>query len=395
MKKMRKYSGATGLKAVPNVPSTFVPRSSPHFVAALSGKGQDQQQRKTSVYKNHTAPLGHPAKKHSTIFRSHLPMIQVTMEEAEDRSRFVQRKVSSSTSHDWTRAERDSFETTRSNTSASNVELRQRKISVKERVLVGETPLGRDVLFRRKISNTTAPKIDKSEEKERLLLKYTTLNNVPLSSNSKSRMKNTYFSRYNVQTNAGKSVNVFSSLSKGSGPREFDVNWKARGRTQSLNFVPKSTDSMQVKGRTTNEVFTPRTFQGDPINSNVFSRGRAQSLNFVSHGSESSAGSVKTRVINDKSKLLYEIVEERGHRESSTCVSENNILQAKPFSKTATLFLQPHREEADNSFEFDHEGKLTPSRGDKTVIKSSRKDSQDRNAFLTFPSLRAKSWTEN
>lgn len=90
MKKMRKYSGATGLKAVPNVPSTFVPRSSPHFVAALSGKEQDQQQRKTSVYKNHTASLGHPAKKHSTtIFRSNLPMIQVTMEEAEDRSRPV------------------------------------------------------------------------------------------------------------------------------------------------------------------------------------------------------------------------------------------------------------------------------------------------------------------
>lgn len=175
MKKMRKYSGATGLKAVPNVPSTFVPRSSPHFVAALSGKEQDQQQRKTSVYKNHTAPLGHPAKKHSTtIFRSNLPMIQVTMEEAEDRSRYVQRKVSSSTSHDWTRADQDSFETARSNTSISNAEQRQRKISVKERVLVGETPLGRDVLFRRKISNTTAPKIDKSEEKERLLLKLVT-----------------------------------------------------------------------------------------------------------------------------------------------------------------------------------------------------------------------------
>lgn len=45
---------------------------------------------------------------------------------------------------------------------------------MKERVLVGETPLGRDVLFRRKISNTTAPKIDKSEEKERLLLKLVT-----------------------------------------------------------------------------------------------------------------------------------------------------------------------------------------------------------------------------
>lgn len=304
--------------------------------------------------------------------------------------------MSSSTSHDWTRADQDSFETTRSNTSISNAEQRQRKISVKERVLVGETPLGRDVLFRRKISNTTAPKIDKSEEKERLLLKYTTLNNVPLSSNSKSRMKTrTLVDVMYRQTCMGKSVNVFPSRSKGSTPREFDVNWKARGRTESLNFVPKSTDTMQVKERTANEVFTSRTFQGDPINSNVFSRGRAQSLNFVPHGSESSARSVKTRMINDKSKLLYEIVEERGHRESSTCVSENNNLQAKPFAKSAALFLQPHREEADNSFEFDHEGKLSSSRGDKTVTKPSRKDSQDRNAFLTFPSLRAKSWPEN
>ena len=291
--------------------------------------------------------------------------------------------MSSSTSYNWTSAGRGSFETTGSNTAASNAEQRQRKISVKERVLVGETPLGRDVIFRRKISNTTAPKIDKGEEKERLLLKYTILNNVPPSGNSKSRMKNTYFSRYNVQKNVGKSVKVLPSLSKGSRIREFGANWTARGRTQSLDFVPKSTDTTQNKEITANgEVFMLKTFQGNSKNSDVFSRGRVQSLNFVPHGSGSSAGSVRTRVINDKSKLLYEIVEERGHREIPTCVSENNNLQVKPFTKTATLFLQPHKEEADNSFDFDHEGKLSTTRGDKLGIKPSRKDSQDRNAFL-------------
>ena len=210
---MRKYgSGATEIKAVPNIPSTFVPKSSPHFVAALGGKGQDHPQRKTSIYRS--AATATPPKKHSTVFRSNLPIIQVTMEEVEEKSRHVQKKVSLvsplSTGSSWTRVGPSSSKTSeRYRETASNPTEKQRKTSVKKRVLLGETPLGKDMLFRKKISNTAAtPKITEAEEKERLLMKYTLLNNAPVSGHSnKKQLKSTYFSRYKIPTDAGKSGN--------------------------------------------------------------------------------------------------------------------------------------------------------------------------------------------
>ena len=396
MKKMRKYSGATGLKAVPNIPNTFVPRSSPHFVAALSGKGHEQPQRKTSVYKNPTPALTQPAKKHSIIFRSQLPMIQVTAEGAEDRSWHVQRKVSSSNSPLGTRAGLNSFDNNEGNASAPNATKRQRKTSVKGRgVVLGETPLGKDVLFRRKISNTAAPKVDKAEEKERLLLKYTPLNNNAAQTNTcKRRMKNMYFSRHNIQTDSGKSNNVFPSLSKRSGGDELDANCTARSRTQSLNFAPKS-DVTHMKEKTTKEVLTSKTFPGDPGTSDVYSRSRTQSLNFViQRSAESSAESAKTRAMKDKTKEFFEIIEEKSRKQNPTLELERNNLLFKPGVKTnhlsATLFLRPQKEVMDNVFD----GLLTPTR-DQVSMTPSRKVSHDRNAFLAFPYLRGNSWIEN
>ena len=283
---MRKYSGSTGLKAVPNIPSMFVPRSSPHFVAALcSGKGQQQPQRKpASVHQNPTSSLIHPPKKHSMSCSSNLPMIQVTMEDSEEI------KVSSSASPSKTRAGPNLFDTRQSDTAASSANDRLRKISVKERVVLGDTPLGRDLIFRRKISNTSTPKTDKDEEKKRLLLKYTTLNNVPLSGNNSTKtMKNTYSSKNNVQAEVrGINTGVFRSLSKANRAKVSDTNCTARGRTQSLNFQPNA----QVKGKT--------TFAGDQVIS--YARSRAQSLTFVPNGSKSGNGSSGARVINDKTK---------------------------------------------------------------------------------------------
>ena len=390
---MRKYSGATGLRPVPNIPATFVPTSSPHFVAALRDRGQDYSHGRASVYKGPTA--AHTTKKHSTIFQSHLPVIQVTTEEIDGRSDYVQRKESSSGSPAWTGAglnregDREGYNT------ASDETERQRKTSVKGRgVVLGETPLGKDVIFQRKISNTAAPKVDEIEEKERLLMKYSPFNNVPLSGNSRNRMKNMYFSRYNTQTDAGKSINAGPSRSKGSRANELESNWNSRGRAQSLNFVPE-TEIAHIKDKTTNEVFTSKTFPGaDPITSNVYSRNRAQSLNFAIQASGGSAGYGKTRSGKDKTTGLYEIIEEKGRKQSPTFLPGSNNLQIESVVKTnnlsASLFLHPQK----TAMRYTFEGNLSPAR-DNVGLTPTRKISQDRNAFLTFPTLRAKSWTEN
>ena len=295
MKKMRKYSESTGLKAVPTTPTTFVARSSPHFMAALSGKtGQDQ--RKTSVYKT-TATSPNPPRKHSSLFATNLPMIHVTMEEVEDRSSgSSQRKISSSNGPSWARGGFNDIDKNEGYSSSSNTTDRQRKISSKKGPSVlGETPLGRDLIFRRKISNTTAPpkKVDKAEEKEKLLMKYSLLDNATLKNDGKKRMKSKYLSRYNIET---------SSLPK----RDMDNNWTARGRTQSLNFVPKSEIS-SFKTKATNKIFLSRTFPGETKTDNVFPRDRAQSLNLVLRGS----GSVKTRDLNERQRGLFEIMEDK------------------------------------------------------------------------------------
>ena len=376
MKKMRKYSGATGLKAVPNIPTTFVPRGSPHFVAALSGKGQDYSLRKTSVYKND--PYTNQLKKHSTVCRPNLPIIQVTMGEKEDRDAWnVQRKVSSSFAP--TRVELGSLEISERCNTASQANEKQRKTSAKERIVVGETPLGKDVLFRRKISNTATPKITKAEEKERLLMKYTPLNNETMNVGqyNKKQIKNLYFSRYNISMEVTKTAEVLPSLSKESKTRGTILSdWIARGRTQSLNF-----DSGKAEAR-------KKAFRGDP-SADANSRDRAQSLNFEIRRYESTAGSTKIRQPKDRKKGLRDITRELRKQNSPHDTAETKESAIKvnglpssllvPFSQSAIVV---------NTFE----GKLSPVR-DKLHIKPSRKESQDRNAFLTFPSLRGTSWT--
>ena len=376
MKKMRKYSGATGLKAVANIPTTFVPRGSPHFVAALSGRGQEYPLRKTSVYKN--APSTNQLKKHSTVCRPNLPIIQVTMEEKEGRDAWnVQRKVSSSFAS--TRVELGSLEISERCNTASQANEKKRKTSVKERIVVGETPLGKDVLFRRKISNTVTPKITKAEEKERLLMKYTPLNNETMNVGqyNKKQIKKMYFSRYNISMEVRKTAEVLPSLSKESKTRGTILSdWIARGRTQSLNF-----DSGKAEAR-------KKAFRGDP-SADANSRDRAQSLNFEIRRCESSAGSTKIRQPKDRKKGLHDITRELKKQNSPHDTAEtkesaikHNVLPSSllvPFSQSAIVV---------NTFE----GKLSPVR-DKLDIKPSRKESQDRNAFLTFPSLRGTSWT--
>lgn len=379
MKKMRKYSASTGLKAVPSIPSTFVARSSPHFMAALSAKpGQDQ--RKTSVYKTAvTSP--NPSRKQSTFFQTNLPMIHVTMEGVEERSVHPgspQRKVSSSNGSFWTRGGLNAVDKNEKFSSALNATERQRKISVKKGASVlGETPLGRDLIFRRKISNTTAPpkKVNKAEEKEKLLMKYSLLDNAKLNNDSKRRMKTTYFSRYNIET---------TSQPKGN----LDSNWTVRGRTQSLNFVPKD-EVTSIKEKATNKIFTSRTFPGESMTDHVFARDRAQSLNLVLRGS----GSGKTRTLNERQKELYEIMEEkRKQSPPAITVSAKSNLQSEPVVKTnqlqGSLFLYLQKED------YKLDNKISPTR-DNVHTAPFRKDSQDRNAFLTFPSLRAKTWTES
>lgn len=376
MKKMRKYSGSTGLKAVPNIPTTFVPRGSPHFVAALSGKGQDYPLRKTSVYKND--PYTNQLKKHSTVCRPNLPIIQVTMGEKEDRDAWnVQRKVSSSFAP--TRVELGSLEISERSNTASQANEKQRKTSVKERIVVGETPLGKDVLFRRKISNTATPKITKAEEKERLLMNYTPLNNETMNVGqyNKKQIKNLYFSRYNISMEVRKTAEVLPSLPKESKTRGTILSdWIARGRTQSLNF-----DSGKAEAR-------KKAFRGDP-SADANSRDRAQSLNFEIRRNESTAGSTKIRQPKDRKKGLRDITRELRKQNSPHDTAETKESAIKvnglpssllvPFSQSAIVV---------NTFE----GKLSPVR-DKQHIKPSRKESQDRNAFLTFPSLRGTSWT--
>lgn len=371
MKKMRKYSGATGLKTLPTVPSTFVARSSPHFMAALSGKTQDHIPRKTSVYKN-ASTLPNVPKKHSTMFRSHLPMIHVTtMEEVDERSEHAlspQRKVSSN-GPPWVRGMNTIDTNERYSTASKSSTGRQRKIShTKQKASVlGETPLGRDLIFHRKISNTTAQtanKVNEAEEKERLLTKYS-LNNVTLNNDGKKqRIKKTYFSRYNIET---------AALVKG----KLDSNWTGRGRTQSLNFVPKA-EAVQIKANTTDKIFTPRVVQEESAN-DIFGRDRAQSLNFVLRGT----GSVRTSPSHDKHQRLREIVE------INTQQSPPENIATADSSRPGSLFLYPQKRD------YNLDNKLSPTRDNVYTAAPVRKDSQERNAFLTFPNLRAKTWTEN
>lgn len=379
MKKMRKYSESTGLKAVPSIPSTFVARSSPHFMAALNGK--EQNQRKTSVYKA-TATSPNPLRKHSTLFRSaNLPMIHVTMDEMEERKRHSgspQRKVSSSYDPPRARGGMNAIDSNEKYSSASNTTERPKMSVTKRASVLGETPLGRDLIFRRKISNTTSPpkKLDKAEEKEKLLMKYALLDNALLNNDGKKRTKTTYCSRSNTDT---------ASLPKGN----LNSNWTARGRTQSLNFVPKI-EAASIKEKTKNKIFTSRSFPGGSTTDNVFTRDRAQSLNIVLHGS----GSVKTRALNERTRGLCEIVEEKRKQTSpvSTITTKSN-LQAEPVVKTNrlqdSLFVYPQLK-----VDCKLDKKLSPTR-ESVYTAPFRKESQNKNAFLTFPSLRAKSRTES
>ena len=381
MKKMRKYSGSTGLKVVPGVPSTFIARSSPHFMAALSGKpGQDP--RKTSVYKMAVTSSNVP-RKPSTIFQTNLPMIHVTaMDEVEQRNAHSespqrkfssQRKISSSYGPFWTRGGVSVFDKNEGHSSTSNTKERQRKISVKKGASVlGETPHGKDLIFRRKISSTATPakKVNKAEEKEKLLTKYSLLENAKLNNDSKRRMRKTYFSRYDIET---------SLLQKG----HKDSNRTARDRAQSLNFVPKGEGTLN-KEKTKNKIFTPRLFPGVPMTDNVFARDRAQSLNLVLRGS----GSGKTRAMNDKKRGLYEITEvKQDLSPPQSALSAESNLQVESVVKTnqlqGPLLLCPEKDD------YKLDNKLSPTR-DNVHTAPSRKVSQDRNAFLTFPSLRAK-----
>ena len=374
---MRKYSESTGLTAVPTIPSTLVARSSPHFMAALSGK--EQNRRKTSVYKA-TASSPNPPRKHSSLSRStNLPMIHVTMEEVEERKRrsagSPQRKVSSSYNPSWAHGGMKAVDSTEKYCSASNTTERPKISGKKGASVLGETPLGRDLIFRRKISNTTSPpkKVDKTAEKEKLLMKYALLNDTLLNNDDKKRTKTNYFSNYNIDS---------ASLPKGN----LNSNWTSRGRTQSLNFVP-NIDAAIIKGKPKKQNFASRTFLGGSTTENVFRRDRAQSLNIVLNGS----GSVKAKSMNKRTSGLCEIMEENIKQNRSRLISgatESN-LQVDPVSKTNkrqdSLFFYP---------QLKMDKKLSPTR-ESVHMAPFRKDSQDRNAFLTFPSLRAKTSTES
>ena len=375
MKRMRKYSGSTGLKAVP----TFAARSSPHFMAALSGK--EQNQRKTSVYKAAT-PSPNPPTKHSTPFHSaNLPMIHVTREEVGERkwqSGSPQSEVSSSYDSPSARGGMKAIDTNGKYSSTSNTTERPKMSGRKGASVLGDTPLGRDLIFRRKISNTTSPpkKLDKAEEKEKLLMKYAVLDNNLLNNDGKKRTKTTYLSGYSINSSPPK-VNMNS-------------NWTARGRTQSLNFVPKF-EAAIVKEKPKNKTFAPRTFPVGSTKDNVFARDRAQSLNIVLQGSES----VKKRAMNGRTKGLREIMEEKRKQSISplnTGTAESK-LQVAPVIKTNklqdSLFVYPQPK-----VDYKLDNKLSPAR-DSAYTAPFRKVSQDKNALLTFPSLRAKSWKES
>ncbi|CAH3103863.1 unnamed protein product [Pocillopora meandrina] len=376
MKKMRKYSGATGLKTLPIVPSTFVARSSPHFMAALSGKTQDHAPRKISTYKKSPASPYVSKKKSSAMFiPSHLPMIHVTaMEEvAEDRdgkSTSPQRKVSSNGSP-CARGVKTTDTNEKHSVVSKSSTGRQRKISnTKPKASVlGETPLGRDLIFHRKISNTAAPtvmKVDEAEEKQRLLTKYA-LNNVTLyNDNRKRRIKNTYFSRYNVNGN-------------------LEANVPARRRTQSLNCVAKGD---QGRVNTADKFFTPRVIQDESANS-IFGRVRAQSLNIVPCGSEP----VRTRPSHNRNEGLREIVELKGQRSpiEDAAVTADSGLQVELVTDANQRPASQYPQRKDSN----EYNRLSVKRDYlHTAAAPLRKDSQDRNTFLTFPDLRAKSWIE-
>ena len=385
MKRVHKHSESpTGLKVAPTIPSTFVARSSPHFMAALSEK--EQNQRKTPVYKATTSSPNPPGKD-STLFRSpNLPMINVTMEEVEKRKRLSgspQRQVlmSSSYSPSWARDGMTAIDKNENYTSTSSTTERPKMSGRKGASLLGETPLGKDLIFRSKISNTTSPpkKLDKAEEKEKLLMKYALLDNTMLNNDGKKQAKSLYFSGYNTCIDS-------ASLPKGS----MNSNWPARGRTQSLNFVPKI-EARSIKDKTKNKIFASRTFPGGSRTDSVFTRDRAQSLNIVLQG----GGSVTTKAVNERTRGLCEIMEEKRKQNSSplsTGTAESN-LQTDSVAKTNklqdSLFVYP-RLKVDNKLD----NKLSPTR-ESDYTASFRKDSQGRNSFLTFPSLRAKSWTES
>lgn len=380
MKKMRKYSGATGVKTLPIVPSTFAARSSPHFMAALSGKTQDHASRKISSYKKSSASPYVPKKKSSALFiPSHLPMVHVTameegVEDGSGKSASPRRKVSSNGSP-WARGVKtDDLDEKHSVVSKSTAG-RQRKISnTKPKASVlGETPLGRDLIFHRKISNTAAPavmRVDKAEEKQRLLTKYA-LNNLTLNSDNRNRLiKNSYFSGYNVNGN-------------------LEANVPTRGRTQSLNFVSKGE---QGKVNAADKVFTSRVNQ-DESASSMFGRVRAQSLNIVPCGSES----VRTRTSHNRNGGLREIVEMRGRKspiEDGAALAADSRLQVEVVTDTnqkpACLYRYPQRKD---SIEYSRPSVKRDNL--HTAAPSLRKVSQDRNAFLTFPDLRAKTWIES
>ena len=380
MKRMREYSESTGLKAVLTIPSTFAARSSPHFMAALCEK--EQNQRKTSAYKG-TTSSPNLERKHSTLFNSaNLPVIHVTMEEVEERklhSGSPQRMVSSSYNPSWARGGMKAIDTNERYSSISDTTERPKMSERKGESVLGETPLGRDLIFRRKISNITSPakKLDKAEEKEKLLMKYALLDNTLLNNDGKKQTKTTYFNGYNIDS---------ASLPKGN----MNSNGTARGRTQSLNFVPKL-EATSIKEKTKNKIFASRTFQGGSTTNNVFTRDRAQSLNIVLQG----GGSIKTKAMNERRRGLGEIMEEKRKRNSSplsTGTADSN-LQADPVAKTNklqdSLFVYPQLK-VDSKLG----NNLSPTR-DSVNTAPFRKGSKDRNAFLTFPSLRAKSWTES
>ena len=371
---MRENSESTGLKPFPSTPSTFAARSSPHFMAALCDKAE-QSQRETSVYKA-TTSSPNPPRKQSTLFHSeNLPVIHVTMEEVEERKRhsgLPQRKISPSYDPSWARGGMKDIDTNEWHSSTSNTTERPKMSERKGASVLGETPLGRDLIFRRQTSPTKT--MDKAEEKEKLLRKYALFDNTLLNNGGKKQTKTAYFNRCNIDS---------ASLPKGN----MNSTWPTRGRTQSLNFVPKL-EALSIKEKTKNKIFASRTIPGGSTTNNVFTRDRAQSLNIVLQGS----GSIKTKAMGERTRGLYGIMEEKRKQTSSplsTGTAESN-LQTDSVAKVNKLQDTYPQVKVDSKLG----NRLSPTR-DSVHKAPFRKESKDRNAFLIFPSLRAKSWTES
>lgn len=99
--------------------------------------------------------------------------------------------------------------------------------------------------------------------------------------------------------------------------------------------------------------------------------------------------------MEERTRGLCEIMEEKRKQNTSplsTGTAESN-LQADPVAKTNklqdSLFVYPQRK-VDSKLG----NRLSPTR-DGVYTASFRKECKDRNAFLNFPTLRSKPWTES